>query len=63
MRHEILEKIWQTRDKISAESGHDVARLFKRLQALEAEHPERMVSFPPRRGAKPVRKKGHDFAK
>ena len=54
MKNEILEEGCQVRDKISAESGHDVRRLFKRLQALEAQHPERMVSSAPRQTAKPV---------
>ena len=63
MKHEILEEVWQARDKISAECGHDVRRLFKRLKALEAQHPERLVSFAPRQAAKPVRKKRPAAAK
>jgi hypothetical protein len=63
MKNEILEEVWQVRDKISAECGHDVRRLFKRLKALEAQHPERVVSFAPRQTAKPVRKKHHATAK
>jgi len=57
MDNEILEEIWQVRDKISAECGYDVPRLFKRLKALEAQHKSRLVSFGPRKAAKPVRKK------
>jgi hypothetical protein len=63
MKHEILEEVWRVRDKISAECGYDVHRLFKRLKALEAQHPERLVSFAPRHTAKPVRKKRHASAK
>jgi hypothetical protein len=63
MKNKILEEVWQARDKISAECGHDVRRLFKRLKALEAQHPERMVSFGPRHNAKPLRKKRHAIAK
>ncbi len=63
MKHEILEEVWQTRDKISAECGHDVNRLFKRLKTLEAQHPERLVSFAPRQTDKPARKKRHAIAK
>jgi hypothetical protein len=63
MRHGILEKVWKARDRISAECGHDVHRLFKRLQALEAQRPERLVSFAPRQTAKPVRKKRQAVAK
>jgi hypothetical protein len=62
MKNEILEEVWRVRDKISAECGHDVRRLFKRLKALEAQHPERLVSFAPRQTAKPVRKKRQTFA-
>jgi hypothetical protein len=57
MKHEILEEVWRVRDKISAECGHDVNRLFKHLKALEAQHPERLVSFAPRQIAKSARKK------
>jgi len=57
MKNEILEEVWRIRDKISAECGHDVRRLFKRLKALEARHPERLVSFAPRQTPRPVRKK------
>jgi hypothetical protein len=63
MKNKILEEVWQARDKISAECGHDVGRLFKRLQALEARHPERLASFAPRRAAKSVRKKRQAIAK
>ena len=63
MKNEILEEIWQVRDKISVECGHDVGRLFKRLKALEAQHPERMVSFARRPTAKAVLKKRHIIAK
>jgi hypothetical protein len=62
-KNDILEEVWQVRDKISAECGHDVRRLFKRLKTLEAQHPERVVSFAPRQTAKPVRKKRHATAK
>jgi hypothetical protein len=62
MKNEILEEVWQVRDEISAQSGHDVRRLFKRLKVLEAQHPERLVSFAPRQPAKPVRKKRHAIA-
>jgi hypothetical protein len=63
MKHQILEEVWQARDKISAECGHDVRRLFERLKALEAQHPEPLVSFPPRQAAKLVRKKRPAAAK
>ena len=63
MKKKILEEVWQTRDKISAECGHDVRRLFKRLQALEAQHPERLVSFAPRQIAEPARYKRNTIAK
>jgi len=63
MKNKILEEVWQARDKISAECGYDVGRLFKRLKALEAQHPARLVSFAPRQTAKPVRKKRHAIAK
>ncbi len=54
MKHEILEEVWRVRDKISAECGYDLKRLVKRLRALEAEHPERLVSFAPRKPAMPA---------
>jgi len=54
MKHEVLEEVWRVRDKISAECGHDVHRLFKRLRALEAKHKDRLVSFAPRKTAKPI---------
>jgi hypothetical protein len=62
MKNEILEQVWRVRDKISAESGHDVRRLFKRLKSLEAQHPDRLVSFAPRQAVKPGRKKRHAVA-
>jgi hypothetical protein len=57
MKHEILEEIWRVRDQISAECGHDVRRLFKHLRALETQHKDRLVSFAPRKAAKPARKR------
>jgi hypothetical protein len=62
MENEILEEIWQVRDQIAAECGHDVGRLFKRLKALEAQHPERLATFAPRQSGKPVRKKRNTTA-
>jgi hypothetical protein len=63
MKHEILEEVWQVRDRITAECGHDVRRLFKRLKALEAQHPERLVSFAPRPTAKRAPQKGRASTK
>jgi hypothetical protein len=56
MKNEVIEEVWQAREKISAECGHDVRRLFEHLNALEAQHPERVVSFAPHQIPKPVRK-------
>jgi hypothetical protein len=63
MQNEILEEVWRVRDQISAECGHDVDRLFKRLKALEARHKDRLVSLAPRKAPKPVRQKRHALAK
>jgi hypothetical protein len=63
VKNEMLEEIWQVRDKISAECDHDVRRLFKHLKALEAQHPERLVSFAPRQNEKTFRTKRHPIAK
>jgi hypothetical protein len=64
MKHENpIEEVWRVRDQISAECGHDVHRLFKLLKALEAKHKDRLVSFVPRKTAKPVRKKRRAPAK
>jgi hypothetical protein len=63
MKHEILEEVWRARSQISAECGHDVGRLFKHLKALEAQHPERVVSFAPRPAAKSAGKKRPATAK
>ncbi len=54
MKHENpLEEVWRVRAQISAESGYDVGRLFKRLRALERQHADRLVQPPPSRPAKP----------
>jgi hypothetical protein len=63
MQHKILEEVWRVRDEIFAECGHDVHRLFKHLKALEAQHKDRLVSFVPRKAAKPVRRKRHAVGK
>ena len=64
MRHENpIEEIWRIRDQIAAECGYDVSRLFKRLREEEAKYKDRLVSFVPRKTAKPVRKKRRAAAK
>jgi hypothetical protein len=64
MRHEsTIEEIWRIRDQIAAECGYDVSRLFKRLREEEAKYKDRLVSFAPRKAAKPVRKKRRAAAK
>jgi hypothetical protein len=51
MKNDVLEEVWQARDQIAAECGQDVDRLFEFLNEREALHPDRVVSFPPRRRA------------
>jgi len=63
MKHEILEEVWRARDKISAECGYDLKKLVARMRSLEAQHPERVVSFAPRPVAKPAGKKRPAAAK
>jgi len=64
MKHENpIEEVWRVRDQIFAECGYDVHRLFKLLRASEAQYKDRLVSFVPRKTAKPIRKKRRAPAK
>lgn len=58
-----IEEIWRIRDQIAAECGYDVSRLFKRLREEEAKYKDRLVSFAPRKTAKPARKQRRAPAK
>ncbi|MDW8310386.1 MAG: hypothetical protein RMK20_13510 [Verrucomicrobiales bacterium] len=38
MKNEILEEVWRIREQISAEGGHDVAKLAEMLRRKEAQY-------------------------
>lgn len=46
MKHEVLEEVWRIRDEISAECGHDVAKLADLLRRKEAQYAERLARLP-----------------
>lgn len=46
MKHEILEEVWRIRDQISAECGHDVAKLAEMLRRKETQFADRIVRLP-----------------
>lgn len=47
----ILAEIHRIREEIIEEFDYDLDKLIEYLRQREAEHPERVVSFPPRRPA------------
>jgi hypothetical protein len=50
MKHENpIEEIWRIRDKLGAEEGYDVHRLFERLRQEEKKYGDRLVRVVPRR--------------
>ena len=46
MKHEILEQVWQVRDEISAECGHDLKKLAAMLRREEAKYGDRLARLP-----------------
>ena len=54
MKHEILEEVWRSRDKIAADCGYDLKRLAARMRRLEGKYADRLVRLPIRRTAKPT---------
>jgi hypothetical protein len=45
----IVAETRKLREELMNEVGHDLDRLFDHLKQREAQHMERLVSFPPRR--------------
>ena len=51
MKNTFLEEIWAVRQRIARRNGYNLHRTVEYLRALEADYPERVVSFEPRRPA------------
>jgi hypothetical protein len=45
----IVKETREAREKLSAQFGHDLAALCAFLREKEREHPDRVVTLPPRR--------------
>ncbi len=45
----IVKETQEAREKLSAQFGHDLAALCTFLREKEREHPDRVVTLPPRR--------------
>ena len=49
MNHENpIEEIWRIREKLGAEEGYDVHRLFERLRREQEKYADRLVQVTPR---------------
>jgi hypothetical protein len=58
MKNEILEEVWQVRDQISAECGHDLKKLAAMLRREEAKYGDRLSRLPIRRKHSGTKTKG-----
>jgi len=56
MNNDLLEEIWQVRQKLAARHGYDLHRMVVHLQKAQAKHGDRLVPAPKkarRHSAKP----------
>ena len=50
-KDEIIAEVWRNRDAFARQHHHNLNEMVAALRRREQEHPERMVSFQPRRPA------------